>query len=386
MPVLEDRIRPYRHRQRMGRDREYFSGINFSSVNEDWRTEARALQLEGDDVVLCVTGSGDRPLDLLAQAEPRRIVAIDRDPAQNELLRLKMAAIESLDYEEYVRFLGLREAPPAERLDTFQQLAPSLRPESASFWRAHTDELAHGVLYAGRFERYFAKVSYIARLLRGPVIERLFQFEDIDKQRPFVDDIWDRRWWRYTFRVLLHPLVSRVLYGDPAYFAHVDVRVGSYLYDAMTRFLRRHPARESFMLHLIFRGRLPDHDLPPYLTRQGVATLRDRLNRIDVRTADVVEHLNSVPSETYSRYSLSDLPSYLSQDAFARLLEGVQHSARPDARIVIRQFLTDYDLPDSVRERLSRDRRLEHELAATDRAFAYRFIVANWDPNNLTEN
>src|SRR3989337_2234761 len=56
----------------MGAGGCFFKTLNYASVNEDWRTEAEALRPGPEDTVLCVTGSGDRPLDLLARAAPRR--------------------------------------------------------------------------------------------------------------------------------------------------------------------------------------------------------------------------------------------------------------------------------------------------------------------------
>ena len=84
--------------------------LAYSSVNEDWRTEAAALRLAPDARVLCVTGSGARPLDLLA-VTPARVVAIDVNAAQNHLLELRVGAMRALQFDAYTAFLGLVPTP-----------------------------------------------------------------------------------------------------------------------------------------------------------------------------------------------------------------------------------------------------------------------------------
>ena len=84
----------------------FFRSLNYASVNEDWRTEATALRPAAGDTALCVTGSGDRPLDLLAVA-PMKVLAIDRNAAQTHLLRLKVAALSVFPFGDYAAFLNV---------------------------------------------------------------------------------------------------------------------------------------------------------------------------------------------------------------------------------------------------------------------------------------
>jgi S-adenosylmethionine-diacylglycerol 3-amino-3-carboxypropyl transferase len=353
----------------------FFRTINYASVNEDWRTEAAALRLGPSDTVLCVTGSGDRALDLLPHA-PRRIVAIDLNPTQNHLLALKMAAMLHLPFDEYAAFLGLHEVSPGWRAEAWQHLRQEMETASRSFWEQRVWMIRAGVIYQGRWERYYRRVSRIARLLRPRAIRRLFEFEDIEQQRAFVHEHWDRTLWRTIYQLMCSPVVSRLFFRDPAFYAHVAVPVGGVLYERMSASLERHLARENFMIGLVLLGRLPERDLPPYLTPDGYAAIRPRLDRIEVVTADVVEYLHTQRRDAFSRFSLSDVPSFLNAAGFERLLQGVIGCATPAARVCVRQFLTRYSLPAHLAGRFSREPELEARLAAEDRAFAYEFIVA----------
>ena len=68
---------------------KFFKRLSYSIGNEDWETEREALSIQADDKVLCITASGDRPLNLLMN-ECREIVSIDANPVQNYLLELKI--------------------------------------------------------------------------------------------------------------------------------------------------------------------------------------------------------------------------------------------------------------------------------------------------------
>ena len=84
----------------------FFSQLRYSFGNEDWQTEKEALDIKPQDVVLCITASGDRPLNLLTR-ECQRMVCVDANRIQNHLLELKAAAIAVLDYKTILDLLEL---------------------------------------------------------------------------------------------------------------------------------------------------------------------------------------------------------------------------------------------------------------------------------------
>lgn len=358
----------------MMRTAGFFATLNYSSCNEDWRTERRALQIGPSDRVLCVTGSGDRPLHLLLD-DPERLVAIDANPCQNHLLRLKMAAMRAFPHEEYVAFLGL--TPARQRSRLLFQLADHMPEDTYSYWLHNNAAVERGILYQGRWERYYRAVSLLARMLRAPAIGHLFSLESLEEQRSFVREGWDKGWWRLVFDVLCSRRVSRLAFGDPGFYAHVDpqLQIGRYVYQGMLEILQRYLARENFMLSLLFLGRLSAYDLPPYLAADSFACIRGRLVRMEIRTARLTDYLkHSVPG-SFTRFSFSDVPSYLDQAGFAELARAMVHAAVPGARFCIRQFLTNHRLPEQLSGMLRRESDIEDELRQADRSFAYRFMV-----------
>ena len=337
----------------------------YSSINEDYRTERRALQIGADDEVLCITGSGARPLDLLIE-DPRHLVAVDHDASQSALLELKVAALRELTFAEYRVVLGLEPASPGERRALLERLGPTAL--------CAEDLAAHGVLYVGRWERYYARLSRLVRLIRGSLIDALFDCDSIEAQRALVRERWDSWTWRCVFGAVCSPTVSRWCFGDAAYYRHVAVPVGRTLHTRMLRALDRSLAKDNFMLSLVFRARLSESDLPPHLTEAGFVALRSRLDRLEIRTARVEDAL-AAESGRYTRVSFSDAPSFLDAGAFNALCVCLAENATPGARFCVRQFLTRYTMPATLARQLRREPELEQALALEDHAFAYEFLV-----------
>jgi S-adenosylmethionine-diacylglycerol 3-amino-3-carboxypropyl transferase len=353
----------------------FFSTLNYASVNEDWRTEAEALRLRGGERVLCVSGSGARPLDLLSQA-PVRVLAVDRNPAQSHLLQLKRAAIEALPYDEYAAFLGLLPARGASRRGTLRRLRPLLPPAARLFWDGRQRMVARGILYQGRWERFHGRLARLTRALHGPRVRALLAFDDLGAQRAWVERRWDDASWRWMFALACSAPVVRALFGDPAYCARTALPAGRLVHARMGALLERVLARDSFMVGLVLTGTLQPGDLPPHLTEAGQRAIRARLGGLDVETAEVASLLESLPEASLDRFSLSDVASFLDREGFARLLAAVARAAAPGARVVARQFLTRHAVPEALLERLVRDPVLEARLGAEDRSFAYDFLVA----------
>jgi len=353
----------------------FFSTLNYASVNEDWRTEAAALRLQGGERVLCVTGSGARPLDLLA-AFPLRVLAVDRNPAQSHLLHLKRAALEALPYDAYAAFLGLRPAAARRRREALRALAPRLPADTRLFWEGREGAVGRGILYEGRWERFHRRLARFARLLHSRRVRTLLGFDDLGAQRLYLERHWDDAAWRSLFAVACSAPVVRLLFGDPAYCAQAALPAGRLLHARMGALLERVLARESFMVGLVLSGALPPEDLPPHLTEEGHRTIRARLSGLEVVTAEVTSLLEACPPGRFDRFSLSDVSSFLDRAGFVRLLAAVARAAAPGARVVLRQFLTRHAVPASLEPRLLRDPALEARLAAEDRSFAYDFLVA----------
>lgn len=356
----------------------FFTTLNYSSCNEDGMTELRALDIVPGDDVCCITGSGDRALHLLL-GDPVRVVAFDVNPLQNHLLALKIAAITELDYAEYAQFLGLHPSANA-RWECYLRLRPRLPEGAARWWDSQRKAIERGVLYAGRWERYFRFTSRNLRLLRGEKIRRLFGFTSLDEQRAFLHQQWDTRGWRLSLRLCLSHFALRFIFGDPGFYRHTrsPLPPWRYMHQRMNAFLDTHLARSSFMLALVFNGTFFDPlHYPPYLHESNFALLKARAPRITIRTASLFDMLSSPESQPCNKYSLSDVSSFLSDNDYQTLLAFFDR--KKGIRFCLRDFLTHRGIPASCATRNLRFLTARQEtLARDDTSLGYTFIIGEY--------
>ena len=355
--------------------KSFLGRLNYSSVNEDSSSELKALRIKPGDSVLCITGSGARPLDLLVE-NPGSIVSLDINPCQNFLLELKLRAIAELDYERFLRFLGVR--PFQDRQSIYEGLRETLSNGSRDYWDRNLESIKKGVIYAGRWERHFRRLANMIRLARPKLLGRLFSSPAISDQARFWREAWDDGEWKAFLRVITSRFVWKYFFGDPGFYRYVPDDLSIYRYiqkqfdGAFSNFL----ARESAFATLLFFGEFHDQDaLPFHLQEKNFNALKERLPAIQVVTLSLADFLEGAGPRRFDTYSLSDIASYTSAVEYEKIWRGILKSSRKKARFCERQFLVKREVPPSVQPFIRRDFDLEQELAGTDRSIFYTFIV-----------
>lgn len=342
----------------------FFENLNFSSSNEDGASEITALG--GANRIVCITGSGTRPLDLL-HTDASEVVALDVNPAQNALLALKLAAIEHLEHGEYLAFLGITEGP---RNALYTRLRVSLSPDMADHWDQRRSLIEKGVWYAGKWEKILAWNARLLRLFRGSSVDALMTAPSIEDQARIWRDCFSdlrlrraiemlgRRWvWRYILR---EP--GGAFLPDPK---AVGDRLAAAFEEAAAQFL----FRDSDFATLIFKGALnPQGGLPVHMRPDHYDRTRAGSRRIRIVETHL-SRLHDAGLKGIDGFSLSDFGSYTNATDYATCWRGVVDVSAPGARFCERVFLNELTLPfDGLRV----DSELSARLTALDRAIIYK--------------
>lgn len=349
----------------------FYTRLSYSFGNEDWETEKSALQIQPDSSVLCVTASGDRPLNLLS-TECKQIVTIDANPIQNALFDLKKAALKHFDYDDYIAFLGL--TPMEQRWQHYDKLKDNLSPQSQALWQEHHTKVKNGVLFSGAVEKLGKTSATVANFFRRKKIEQLLSFDDLDEQIAFVEKEFDTKGWEILFNVV-HTF--RRFLQDPGLYEYVDpsLHVGKFLHSRISRYLKHSLAKESALLNLLLTGAPHLDHLPPYLCEERSPLIKQRLDRISFETIDLLSYLEQAPENHFDRFSMSDVASYIPKQAFNNMIKNLVRVAKPGSRFCIRQFLSNYDIPKDLQHFFNRDSKLEEQLEHQDNCFVYRFMT-----------
>jgi S-adenosylmethionine-diacylglycerol 3-amino-3-carboxypropyl transferase len=103
--------------------------------------------------------------------------------------------------------------------------------------------------------------------------------------------------------------------------------------------------------------------------------VRDRANRIDVRHANLTEHLTSLPDGSLDRYVLLDAQDWMTDVQLNDLWREITRTARSKSRVLFRTAAEPSLLPGRVDEavlsRWTYDEAISAESTAQDRSSIY---------------
>ncbi|EMC92952.1 hypothetical protein BAUCODRAFT_37864 [Baudoinia panamericana UAMH 10762] len=176
---------------------------------EDSRTDARLLKITSDDVILAITSAGDNILSYAVE-RPKRIHAVDLNPAQNHLLELKVASFRALEYQDMWKMFGEGKHENFQKL-LLEQLSPHLSSQAFDYW-LHVgpktfDPKGNGLYFTGGSRHALQLVAWMGSLtgVRNDM-RRLCQVETLAEQR----EIWTKR----VRRVMLSQLLAYFVIGS----------------------------------------------------------------------------------------------------------------------------------------------------------------------------
>jgi S-adenosylmethionine-diacylglycerol 3-amino-3-carboxypropyl transferase len=350
----------------------YGGRLMFAQSWEDPACDLEALRPSPGATIFAVTSGGDNVLGFLL-SDPARIVAVDLNPTQTWLLELKMAAIRQLSHGDLLHLVGVR---PGGARDLYASLRADLSDEARSYWDGRLASLDTGLLASGGFERYFALLRRGVHLVVGRRrVEGLFAQEPAEQAAYFA-----RRWNTRRWRTIVRLLCSRLVLGnrlDPSWFEGAETpSFGAHFERLARHVLAELPARTNYFLAQILLGRyLDEEQVPAYLERRHLDTLRARLDRIHLVTRDVGAALEELPPASIDCFQLSNVFEYSPVGLFDRSRDAVHRAARPGARISLRNLLKPRRL--EADPRFTVDRALGQRLQAADRGFIYAWFEAS---------
>ena len=344
---------------------------------EDPESDRRALEIQSGDCILTITSGGCNTLDLLVEG-PRQIYSLDINPYQSYLLELKRVAVRCLDFENLHAFLGFQ--PSKNRLQVFESLAGGLSKTALAYWRGRPAAIRDGVSHQGRYEgflRHFRRLLYLTQGKRR--IDGLFQCQSLDEQRDYFDRVWNTPAWRMLFRLAFnkHTLAKRGLTFDYFRFDDGTSSFAESFFNRSKRAFCEIPVGTNYFLAQYLLGRYTSSNAAPaYLRRECLPVIRERLDRIELVTADVKLWLAGRRDASIDGFSLSNVCELMSPEETVRTFEQVARTARPGARICFRNLMIPREVPETLRAKIQLREDASQHLLEQDRSFVYSRVQA----------
>lgn len=366
-----------------------FSNLVYPQIWEDPAVDLEALALHNESRMITIASGGCNVLNYLT-AGPAQIVAVDINPAQVALNRLKLAALRHLpDYDAFYRFFGAANA--AANVSAFRQyILPNLDPLTAAYWNRR-----HG-LRRGRRIRHFSRNFYRAGLLgafigashfvarlNGCNPRSLLKARTLEEQRGIFDKelapLFNKRGVRW--------LVNRPssLYGlgiPPAQYKALAGTtrgdIAAVLRKRLERLACDFPLSENYFAWQAFGRRyapLGSGPLPPYLAPANFKKIREQASCVSVHHTSLTSYLASMPAGSMDRYVLLDAQDWMRDDSLIGLWSEITRTARPGARVIFRtageETILPGRLPDEILSRWDYAAELSHALTQKDRSAIY---------------
>lgn len=351
----------------------YRGRLMFTQSWEDPACDREALRPAPGETIVAITSGGDNVLGLLLH-DPSRIITVDCNPSQNWLLELKMQAIGRLTHGGLLELLGVR--PPSRARLLYASLREGLTGPARAFWDRHLDWLDRGLLLCGGFESYFALLRRVLRVVIGKDrLQRLFTLTPEDQQEYFRTQ-WNTWGWRSFVRLGC----SKAVLGnrlDRSWFQQASgiASFGVHFERLAAHAIGELPARTNYFLAQILLGRyLDEYQVPDYLRPEHFGTLRDRLDRLELVTADIGDALAALPNASVDCFALSNVFEYSPPELFQRSLGELRRVARPGARVALRNLLAPRRL--EGHPGFAVDTPLGEHLRLADRGFIYSWFEA----------
>jgi S-adenosylmethionine-diacylglycerol 3-amino-3-carboxypropyl transferase len=335
----------------------------YNTCWEDPALDREALEFSADDRVAMITSAGCNALDYLL-AGAGEVNAVDVNPIQNALLELKVAAIRGLDYESFFDLFG-RGGSLSARAMYHDALRGQLSEVAQAYWDKHIGFFAgkgwrHSFYYRGSSGLLAKLVLVNARVLHRmhDAIDELLAAKTVEEQRALYETKVRDRLWTPWLRWFLSRTLTLTLVGVPWPQRDQIVRqypggVAKFIRDAFEAVVCQLPFCDNYFWRVYLQGYYTKDCCPEYLKPANFAPLRERLGRLKIHTAPLVDFLRGT-EPGLSKFVLLDHMDWLSCYNPAGLVdewEAILAAARPGARAIYRSAGLKVDFLDHLRVR-----------------------------------
>lgn len=363
-----------------------FRGLVYAQIWEDPVVDMAALEIGPGHRVVTIASGGCNALSYLV-ADPARVTAVDLNTAHVALNRLKIAAVRHLpDYDHLRRFFV--EADSKANLSAYRDLLRvHLDDPTRRYWegrdligRRRIGGFGKGIYKRGLLGGFIGAAHLVARL-HGLDPREILHAGSLEGQRRVFEErfapVFDRAFIRWLTSL---PVSLFGLGIPPAQYEALagNERMAVVLRQRLEKLACDFAISENYFAWQAFSrgyGRAPDAPVPPYLQAANHAVLRERVDRLEVRHANMTAYLASQPGASLDRYVLLDAQDWMDDSQLAGLWREITRTARPGARVLFRtaaeETLLPGRVPAEILDRWAYSAEQARELIRQDRSSIY---------------
>jgi S-adenosylmethionine-diacylglycerol 3-amino-3-carboxypropyl transferase len=376
----------------------YKSKIIFNTVWEDPRLDKEALKINKDDVILTISSAGCNALSFLLD-NPKHIYLVDRNPCQNALVELKLAAIKNLEYEAFWSMFG-EGVLPNFSTQYYPKLRKDLSDESRKYWDSKSyyfdgTGVKRSFYWRGTCGTVAWLISWYISLIPGlrHAIDTLMETKNISQQRLVYEKFVAPLLWNRLLRAVIKSEVYLSWTGIPlpqqkllASSAGSNATIGNWIKAQLDYVCTELPFHENYHWRVYISGKYTKDCCPEYLKEENFAKLRANLDKITISTETVTEFLQRNPKKNkISTFVLLDHMDWMAEkpelltEEWTEILKNATknpkflwRSAAADAEFVLRTKIKNRHQKDvQLADILDVDEELVAKLHPLDRVHTY---------------
>lgn len=298
-------------------ERASFDMIRYANCWEDADVLLKALPLNQGSAVLSIGSAGDNSFSLLT-TDPEMLVAVDLSEVQLHLIELKRAAIKAMEREDFLAFIGVQKS--SQRRRDFELIKCEMPHGAVKYWEANLKTIEDGLIFSGKFERYFRFFrTWLLPLIHSDKKRlELFAKKSADEQSDFYNNYWNNKAWRWLFRIFFSKTVMGKYGRDPEFLKQVNVPVHEYIFNKAAAHLVSVQSQDNYFLRMILIGEFGEK-LPHYLRIENYHKIRSNLNSLKTFRGYAEDALRIMPPA--DACNLSNIFEYMSPAVFRTTAE-----------------------------------------------------------------
>jgi S-adenosylmethionine-diacylglycerol 3-amino-3-carboxypropyl transferase len=302
--------------------------LRYANCWEDADVLMKGLDVKSGDRILSIASAGDNSFSMLVY-DPELVVAVDINSVQLNLIELKKAAMKVLDHEAFLRFMGFSNC--TTRWHLFLKVKEAMTPEMADFWTDRKSEIENGIIYQGKFEKYF--ILFHKKILplihTKKRIKNLFKEKDAAQQQLFFKKKWNSLRWKILFKMFFSKFVMGRLGRDPKFLEEVEVPVSTFILGQSQKHLSSINCQHNYFLQFILTGKFNTR-LPHYARKENFEKIKSRLDRLIPYHGLAEDAFNAFSQ--FNKFNLSNIFEYMDPNLFKMVSDNLIENGEPGSK------------------------------------------------------
>ncbi len=349
-----------------------FQIIRYANCWEDADILLEGLSPIKGSKILSIGSAGDNSFSLLV-ANPEMVIAVDINKIQLYLIELKKICIKRLVHEEALNFLGFK--PSSNRTNVFNKLKNELSNEAKKYWEANINCIESGIIYAGKFERYFILFSHkiLPCIHSNKTVQELFKIKPEKEQEVFYNKKWNTWRWKTLFKIFFSRYIMGKFGRDPAFLKEVEISVGDNIYNKAGRHLQSAEAQHNFILHFNLTRNFGNL-YPHYMRKENYDIIQSNINNLQLHEGYAEDAITSFGKFNYM--NLSNIFEYMNEHVFETTSHALINGMTKEGKLAYWNLMVRRRISAILPGKVNYEEDVSIKLTEKDKGFFYnQFII-----------